>query len=225
MSTLPVYTCRDYRDNIHQIMTSIRSFLLLILPLSLLVAVPASADAIFNFENVAVGTAAPFTSTVNGLTASFSGPATVCNVTPLNFATLSGNSLIQGFFPCSSLALGPISIGFSSNLSSISFNFATGSRPTAAMTLQAFENSALVGTTVFNSSAPPGNFPNGEGLAAFSGTFNNIVLSTAFTLAVDNINATTATTGVPEPASLSMLAAGGMILAGLARRARKRQAS
>ncbi|MBV9675147.1 MAG: PEP-CTERM sorting domain-containing protein [Acidobacteriaceae bacterium] len=43
--------------------------------------------------------------------------------------------------------------------------------------------------------------------------------------AVDNINAVTATSGVPEPASVSMFAAAIAVLLVLARRARRRQTS
>ena len=213
-------------------MSSIRPFLFSIVPLALLVlaTAPANADAIFNFENIAAGTVAPFTDTVNGLTASVSGPISVCNIASLNFATLSGNALVQGF--CTPGQLGAITIGFSSNLSSVSLDFATAGRPSEPFTLQAFEGSTPVGSLVtVNSSVPPGNPPNGEGVISFSGTFNSIVLNTVGAtpgsqggpFAVDNINAVTATTGVPEPASLSMLAAGGAFLVALARRTRKRQ--
>jgi hypothetical protein len=212
-------------------MISIRSFSLSVIPLAMLASATANADAIFDFQNVAAGTVAPLTTTVNGLTASVSGPISVCNVAGANFATLSGNALIQGF--CTPGQLGAVTIGFSSNLSSVSLDFATAGRPSAPFTLQAFENSSLVGSSTFTSSVPPGNAPNGEGVASFSGLFNSIVLNTVGAtpgsqggpFAVDNVNAITATAGVPEPASLSMFAAGGVLLLGLARGFRKRRAS
>ena len=215
-------------------MSSVRPFLLSIVPLALLITAttPANADAIFNFENIAAGTVAPFTDTVNGLTASVSGPISVCNVTSLNFATLSGNAAVQGF--CTPGQLGAVTINFSSNLSSISLDFATAGRPSAPFTLTAFEGSTPAGPLItVNSAVPPGNFPNGEGVISFSGTFNSIVLNTVGAtpgsqggpFAVDNINAVTATSGVPEPASISMFAAGIAVLLVLARRARRRQTS
>ncbi len=207
-------------------MISIRSFLLSAIPLALLVSSGARADAIFTFDNVAAGTAIPFTDTVNGLTASFSGSGTVCDITTANFATLSGNALIQGF--CGPTVLGAVTVNFSSSLSAVSLDFATAGRPSEPFTLQAYQGSALVGTVNLASSVPPGNFPNGEGVASFSGTFNSIVLNTVGTggaqggpFAIDSINAVTSTSGVPEPASLSMFAAGGVALLALARRIRK----
>jgi hypothetical protein len=202
-------------------MNSLRSCLLSVVPVALLISAPANASAVFTFEDIAAGSVAPVSSTVNGLTATFTGQVSVCSVAGLNFATLSGNALIQGV--CTPGQLGPISVGFSSTLSSASFNFATGGRPSAPLTVQAFDNSTLVGTSVFTSSVPPGNFPNGEGPASFSGTFNSFVLTTTGPLGVDNINAVTGAPAVPEPASLSMFAAGGAILVTLARRTRKRQ--
>lgn len=203
-------------------MQSLRALLLSIVPFGLLVssAVPAHADAVFNFDTVASGTVAPITSTVNGLSATFSGPASVCSTAGLGLATLSGNALIQGV--CTPGQLGPVSVAFSSSVTSIFLNFATGSRPAGTLTLQAFLGSTLVGSSTFNSSVPPGNFPNGEGVLSFAGTFDNLVLTTAFTLGIDNVNVTTPTTPtVPEPGAMSMVAAGATLLGGLALRKRR----
>ncbi len=200
-------------------MNSFRAFALS-LPLTLLLAssVPVYADAIFTFDDVTAGSITPFTSTANGLSASFSGPASVCDVSGANFSGLSGNAVIQDF--CNPPQLGAVSISFSSNVSSVSFNFATAFSPSGSLTLEAFENSTSVGTSVFTSSVPPGNFPNGEGVASFSGLFNNVVLTPSSILAVDNLSATTAAVSTPEPASFWSLLAGLSISALFLRRSR-----
>jgi hypothetical protein len=206
-------------------MSFFRSLALSIVPCALLFtsAVPAQADAIFNFDSVTAGTVAPLTTTVNGLTASVSGPVSVCSTSGLGLATFSGNALLQGV--CTPGQLGAVNVAFSSSVTSVFLNFATGSRPSGTLTLQAFLGSTLVASTTANSSVPPGNFPNGEGTISLSGNFDNLVLSTAFTLGLDNINVTTASTPtVPEPAAMSMVAAGAALLGGLALRNRRRSA-
>ena len=174
----------------------------------------AKADAIFNFEADALGTRAPFTDAVNGLSATFGGLASVCDSTGL-FQSLSGRVLIQNL--CGSSESGPLTISFSSTLTGISFNFANAGG-TSTLTLAAFENTTPVGTATFTSTLPPGRF-NGEGLANFSGTFNRLTLTSGALLALDNINAST--TAVPEPTSFATIAAGLTLLAAFARK-RKR---
>ena len=88
---------------------------------------PAAARAtLFDFENIAAGTPFPFSDAVNGLTANFSGQASVCNTGGI-FVTLMGNTSIQQFCnnPANGDQTGPLRISFSSDLSSVSFNFAT----------------------------------------------------------------------------------------------------
>jgi hypothetical protein len=172
--------------------------------------VPAAAQAtLFDFENIALGTTTTFTDTVGGLTATFTGSASVCAAGGL-FVTLSGNVEIQDLCnnPANGAQTGPLGISFSSDQSSVSFDFATlelvPGTP-GSLTVQAFENGNLVSTTVFNSTVPPGH-PGGEGVASITGTFNRLVLTgdTSDTLlAIDNIN-----TGVPEPTSIALLGAG-----------------
>ena len=173
----------------------------------------AQADAVFDFEANAPNTAAPFTDTVNGLSATFGGAASVCNSFGL-FQSLSGNVLIQNFCGPASES-GPLSLSFSANLTGIAFNFATVGGP-STVTLAAFENSTAVGSVNFTSSVPTGLF-NGEGLARFSGTFNRLTLTGNTPLAMDNVDAQTAAP-VPEPAAFGTILAGIGLLAALARR-------
>ena len=178
----------------------------------------ASADAIFDFEANAPNTSTPVTSTVNSLSATFSGSASVCASDGL-FQSLSGNILIQSLVPCGlSTESGPLSISFSSNLTSVSLNFATAGG-TGTLALAAFENAASAGTANFTSTLPSGK-SNGEGIASFSGTFNRLTLTSSNLLAIDNVNSITATSPVPEPASLATIAVGIGVLAAFARRKR-----
>ena len=182
--------------------------------------VPGAAQAtLFDFENIAAGTPFPFSNTVNGLTANFSGQASVCNTGGI-FVTLAGNTSIQQFCnnPANGDQTGSLTIGFSSDLSSVSFNFATlGGNST--ITVQALENGSLVSTATFNASVPPGQLVD-EGFASVFGTFNMLVLigGGGALLAIDNISAPAAT---PEPASFALLSTG---LAGLVLARRRRKA-
>jgi hypothetical protein len=161
-----------------------------------------NGTAVFNFENIAAGTPLPFTETINGLSATFTGNASICNSGGL-FVTLSGNVSIQQF--CGpNTETGPLKISFSEDLSSVSFNFATVGGANS-LTVEALENGTPVSTSTFNSSIPPGQFAD-EGFAALSGIFNMLVLtggSSTTLLAIDNIS----TPAVPEPASIVLLGA------------------
>jgi hypothetical protein len=185
---------------------------------------PAAAQAVtFDFEANAQGTTTPFTDTVSGLSATFTGSASVCASGGL-FVTLTGNVLIQEH--CSpNDQTGSLGISFSSDLSSVSFDFATVELvpgTAGALTVQAFENTNLVTTTVVPSTVPPGH-PGGEGVASVTATFDRLVLTgdtTDTLLAIDNINAAVPSQA-PEPTSIALLGAGlaGLVLVGRRRRA------
>ncbi|HEY3454340.1 MAG TPA: PEP-CTERM sorting domain-containing protein [Bryobacteraceae bacterium] len=151
------------------------------------------ADALFDFETNPSGTPTPFTNTVNGLSATFGGSARVCDSQGF-FQSLSGQILIQNFCGSSSDS-GPLTISFSSPLTTISFDFAVAA-PNGTLSLAAFLGGTPAGGSDFGTTVPPGLF-NSEGVANFSGTFDSVELSSDFFLAVDNVDAST--TPVPEP--------------------------
>ena len=195
------------------------SFFLLSGGLLLAGAHTAQADAVFDFEANAPNTAAPFTDTVNGVSATFGGQASVCDSLGL-FQSLSGNVLIQGFCGPATES-GPLLLSFSADLTGIAFHFATGGGPNT-VTLAAFENTTGVGSVNFPSTVPAGLL-NGEGMARFAGTFNRLTLTGNTLLALDNVNAQTAAP-VPEPSTLAFVAVGLGVLTVLARR-RKSESS
>ena len=170
----------------------------------------ANGVSVFNFDSDTAGTSVPFTDTVGGLSATFTGTGSVCNVSGLGFASLSGNALIQDF--CNSEAVpNSISISFSADLASISFDFAIGGEP-STLSLTAFENGLAVGSSNFSSVVPPGH-AFGEGVASFSGLFNKVTFSVAppsVEMAIDNVTAAP----VPEPGTLAIVGLACLPLAG-----------
>lgn len=176
----------------------------------------AQADALFDFEANAPNTAAPFTDTVNGLSATFGGQASVCDSLGI-FQSLSGHILIQNLCGPSTES-GPLSVSFSANLTGIVFNFATAGG-VGTVTLAAFENATSVGSMNFTSALPMGLL-NGEGTASFFGTFNRVTLTGDTLLAMDNVSART-TAPVPEPAAFATVLAGMGLLATFARKQKR----
>lgn len=150
----------------------------------------ARADAVFDFESTAAGASLPLTLTNNGLSATFAGNGGVCAAIGLQgplFSTLTGNILIQNF--CVTSGVGPLSVTFSENVSTLTFNFVTQDGPDS-ISVAMFENGVPVGTQVFTSAVPKG-FLCGEGTAAVKGTFNSIVITSATPMALDNVDAAT----------------------------------
>lgn len=173
-----------------------------------------SAGTLFTFENIAANTPVPFTDTVGGLTATFSGEGGVCDISLFNFTLQSGNALITDF--CVPSGVSPIAVAFSSTLSSVSMNFAVaGDVP---LTLTAFLGATEVGTTTATGTALS-SLP--EGTIGFSGApFDNFMLDSSFAISVDNIDATTVPGIVPEPGTMSLMAFAALGLVGFARRRR-----
>ena len=189
----------------------------LILP-ALLVCGFARADAIFNFDNDALGTATGFTDTVNGISATFSSSADPGGfvIYQSMFETLTGNVLGDpGPAFQDNLSL---TINFSQGLSAVTLDFATSDFITPSpFTITAYENGLSVGSATSTGQFLNGfTFPEGE-IAFEGGTFNQLVLSSpAMDFAVDNINVI----GAPEPGSFALLGSG-LIRSGIAFKRRR----
>ena len=191
---------------------SIRQSLLstcLTLALSALAA-PASA-ATFDFEDVALGTFAPFSETDDGITATFSGAGFF--VTPGFFATLTNHTLLSA-----DPSPNTLEIAFSAPVSSLDLRFALNSAPPGSLVLSAFSGVTAVGGASAPGAIPPGfSFP--EGVLSFSGvTFDRVVLtSAALDFAIDEV--TVGDSSVPEPMTVTLL--GSALLAGACARRRR----
>ena len=178
------------------------------------------ADALFNFDSDSGETT--FSDTSNGVTATFSSSADPGGfaVGPSFFsAPMTGNVLLDpGSAGLSNLAL---DILFSQDSTSISLDFAINGTPSDVFTLSAFEGATLVGS-VNASGVVLSSFPQGS-ISFNGGTFNNVVLTaTGFDFAIDNVDLAS-TSGVPEPASVYLLAAALLALFGAAKLPRSRR--
>jgi hypothetical protein len=179
---------------------------------------PAAAAAqTFTFDGLPVETTVtPFSSTVGGLTATFTaanpatGGFTVFDVGPDTRPGVSGNALVQPS------GVGALLVAFSRPLTNVGFSFATNG-PTA-VTLLLFSGAAQVGSATFVSASTPGFFLEG-GTAAlgFGPGFDRISISTAgpqTQFLVDNVAATV----IPEPGTWALVGAGLAVVAAARRR-------
>lgn len=152
-------------------------------------------ESMFTFDDLLVGTAGTFSSTVNGLTATFQGSATVCATTGLNgnlFTTLSGNALMQGF--CTATNSGPLTINFNHYVLRLNFALAVNGTESVPVTVQYFDRGTKVGEQTITPTVPA-NGVSPEAAVSYTGTFDSVQISSAGLIAIDNLDAT------PTPAS------------------------
>jgi hypothetical protein len=183
---------------------------------SLVSAAPTASAQTFNFETTPFGTPVPLSITNGGVAAAFASAAGF-SVQPTFFGGLTGRVLRDD-----DAATGPLTITFSTLLSSVSLNFGLNIVPAAGnFTLVARNGATLVGTVTVAGAPPPGFlFP--EGVVSFTGaTFDTIVLSsTARDFAVDNI-VVQPSTAIPEPGTVALFGTGLLLVSGAAARRRR----
>ena len=191
-------------------------------------AIASQADSLFIAGEVPNATGTLFSSTNNGITATFSSPAD-----PNGFVTDLGPPALFNTWGPEYLLDGPgntnipLDIGFSSLLTSITLNFAVEKNTATPFILQAFLGGTLVGTQdgqAGESLDPTDNLM--EGVLSFNGAvFDNVVLSTDLTVpafAIGNVDVVVDPIGVPEPSTLFSTVAGAAVLGGVALLRRRR---
>ena len=181
--------------------------------LALATAALSAHAVLFDFESVAAGTAVPFSYTVSGLTASFTGGSGFrVNATSPSTPGFSGRTLADN----AGGYTGGLSVAFDSPLSAFSTAFGT-SAPTT-LTLTAFLGNVQVGTATAPSTMSAG-FSSPGGTVGFSGTlFDRVAFSTPqLQMSFDNLNVTPAPT--PEPSALAALGLGAFAFVNRRRRA------
>ena len=183
----------------------------------LLVSSGVRADSVYNFDSASGETSLSLSS--NGITATFSSA-----VDPGGFAVgatffsapMVGNVLLDpGSANGSNLALDVL---FSSDLQSITLDFAVDGLTSDTFDLAAYEGATLVGTSSATGTILS-SFP--QGTISFSGaTFNKVTLTSSATeFAIDNVDV--ASIATPESPTALLLGAGLLALLGVVRRRRK----
>ena len=183
---------------------------------TLVSAAPTASAQTFNFETTPFGTPVPLSITNGGVTAAFASAAGF-SVQPSFFGGLTGRVLRDD-----DAATAPLTVTFSTLLSSVSLNFGLNAVPaTGSLTLLARNGATLVGSVTV-AGAPPAGFVFPEGVISFTGAgFDTIVLSsTARDFAVDNI-VVQPSTAIPEPGTVALFGTGLLLVSGAAARRRR----
>lgn len=178
-------------------------------------AAVAQADSIFNFDDLALGTQAPFTETNNGVTATFTSslPNTFdIETDPSGIG--SGQRLIQIDTTTADNVSLTVTFG-GQQFQSVSLPFAilgiTTDNPAPQLTLQALLNGTAIGSITAPATT---NLPNdgpfySTGSLSFNpgSAFDSLVLTSSRNgFAIDDLSvSTSAVSGVPEPAPVALL--------------------
>ena len=186
----------------------------------------AAVAAPYGFEDQPIGVQTPFTASIEGILASFTGPAgadpgafevsynSSSSPFPAPYRTLTNAFLTVG--PSFAAIGAPLRIAFSTPVSAISFLFALDD-PANATAITLATNAGGI-ATARGALAPGYRYP--EGVLTFSGAaFTAVTLtSTAPDFQIDGLSVSA--TAVPEPAGLAAVGVGLAGLAGLRRRFR-----
>jgi hypothetical protein len=152
----------------------------------------ASADALYNFEDVALNTSTPFADTESGITAHFSStPAGGFTITTSFWVSPISGHVLYDPGPSGASSI-PLDVTFSSPLTSVTLDFATdGASPFTLNTYSGGIGGTFIGSSTVTGVVPVGgSFP--QGVISFSSVtpFDSIIFSASSApyFAVDNID-------------------------------------